>query len=430
MTSTYGWNNIATIRRSISRNRSNAEDRYAKYGDPVRYSVREPSQHSPLATTIPTITPSRAGSTDTGIHSSFGSSGNGMQLYPHLEERSMISHNPLRPAKSEYFLSTGGGGSQQSHYQRPIYLGVKNLHKNIDDDTKWINSSSSTASYHSAGSSSRGGAGNVEEVDEDEEVFADDRTHLYAEIRKPVSVVVAPPVERALPYRRFANGRVNSVGDAGATNIYQQTNGHNNKSVGDNTTQPPPSSQSSSSTTDLRAAVRNTQTPPPPASLSMSSGNGTAAHNHQPRKFFTLNPPRNQSKQHQQVLPNHNDRSSLYQRRTNPADDLRRRSMTPLTTNLENMNGNSSCASLGDGGYQSQHLLNRSQSCYVDPLDYKVGCQNTLRSKPLIPWYELAIKDKNRRSCPQFEVLVNRLLANVTFSLLLTFVSTTDQITN
>ncbi|XP_037959839.1 protein sickie isoform X3 [Teleopsis dalmanni] len=38
---------------------------------------------------------------------------------------------------------------------------------------------------------------------------------------------------------------------------------------------------------------------------------------------------------------------------------------------------------------------------YVDPLDFKIGCQTTLRSKPIIPWYELAIKrDFKRQSCP------------------------------
>lgn len=37
-------------------------------------------------------------------------------------------------------------------------------------------------------------------------------------------------------------------------------------------------------------------------------------------------------------------------------------------------------------------------------LDCKVGCQTTLRSKPRIPWYELAIKqDIRRQSCPPFE---------------------------
>lgn len=38
---------------------------------------------------------------------------------------------------------------------------------------------------------------------------------------------------------------------------------------------------------------------------------------------------------------------------------------------------------------------------YFDPLDCKIGCQTTLRSKPRIPWYELAIKkDIRRQSCP------------------------------
>ena len=38
---------------------------------------------------------------------------------------------------------------------------------------------------------------------------------------------------------------------------------------------------------------------------------------------------------------------------------------------------------------------------YLDPLDCKIGCQTTLRSKPRIPWYELAIKKESRRqSCP------------------------------
>lgn len=42
---------------------------------------------------------------------------------------------------------------------------------------------------------------------------------------------------------------------------------------------------------------------------------------------------------------------------------------------------------------------------YIDPIDFKVGCQTTLRSKPQIPWYELAIKKSNRRlSCPPIQV--------------------------
>lgn len=45
---------------------------------------------------------------------------------------------------------------------------------------------------------------------------------------------------------------------------------------------------------------------------------------------------------------------------------------------------------------------------YMDPLDCKIGCQTTLRSKPRIPWYELAIrKDNRRQSCPpEYEVII------------------------
>lgn len=47
---------------------------------------------------------------------------------------------------------------------------------------------------------------------------------------------------------------------------------------------------------------------------------------------------------------------------------------------------------------------------YIDPIDYKVGCQTTLRSKPQIPWYELAIRKTNRRlSCPPMQVLIESI---------------------
>lgn len=46
-----------------------------------------------------------------------------------------------------------------------------------------------------------------------------------------------------------------------------------------------------------------------------------------------------------------------------------------------------------------------TQKDYLDPLDCKIGCQTTLRSKPQIPWYELAIKkDHRRQSCPPMQV--------------------------
>lgn len=45
--------------------------------------------------------------------------------------------------------------------------------------------------------------------------------------------------------------------------------------------------------------------------------------------------------------------------------------------------------------------LDRLAPEYMDPLDFKIGCQTTLRSKPIIPWYELAIRrDFKRQSCP------------------------------
>lgn len=54
---------------------------------------------------------------------------------------------------------------------------------------------------------------------------------------------------------------------------------------------------------------------------------------------------------------------------------------------------------------------------YGDPLDSKIGCQTTLRSKPRIPWYELAIRkpaaaDRRRQSCPPtYEVCAERHLS-------------------
>lgn len=60
------------------------------------------------------------------------------------------------------------------------------------------------------------------------------------------------------------------------------------------------------------------------------------------------------------------------------------------------------------------HSVSQTDIDYLDPLDFKVGCQTTLRSKPQIPWYELAIKKDNRRqSCPPFQV--NILMLCVSF---------------
>ncbi|XP_055389463.1 protein sickie-like [Condylostylus longicornis] len=62
------------------------------------------------------------------------------------------------------------------------------------------------------------------------------------------------------------------------------------------------------------------------------------------------------------------------------------------TTNVNNLPWNSSVTPIEDD-------INITD--YIDPLVFKVGCQTTLRSKPIIPWYELAIKrDIRRKSCP------------------------------
>lgn len=49
---------------------------------------------------------------------------------------------------------------------------------------------------------------------------------------------------------------------------------------------------------------------------------------------------------------------------------------------------------------KSTGSLNEAQLDYFDVFNCKVGCQNSLRTKPKVPWYELAIKKDNRQSCP------------------------------
>lgn len=61
-----------------------------------------------------------------------------------------------------------------------------------------------------------------------------------------------------------------------------------------------------------------------------------------------------------------------------------------------------STSHISDGsGAGSATATSHTDLEYFDPLDCKIGCQTTLRSKPRIPWYELAIKkDIRRQSCP------------------------------
>lgn len=351
--------------------------------------------------------PTRSGSTEMCINFN-----NGSTLYPHLEERP-TTHN-LRSTKSEYFLpqqqqqqnhqsyanlppspsySSSSCSCSNQQQQRRCCCCPRDQHHflaNIDDDTKWIKSSSSTASYHS---------GNSRETD-------DECAHLY-EICKPVSIASLPPLDRGAnsPYRNYStrlagincgNYNVASVRDGTAVDAGPTTGGGvaicqqqttNGGVVGD--------------ANDLMM-LRNAKTPPPPPPSMLVSSAHMAVGQHQPRKYFTLNPPRNRVSNNRHY--HSNGRNNYYDEELN-----RRRSMIPTETIREVVHPSNGC---GYGGSQvdvteavaAPTQMNRSQSCYVDPLDYKVGCQNTLRSKPLIPWYELAIKDNNRRSCPQFEV--------------------------
>ena len=53
---------------------------------------------------------------------------------------------------------------------------------------------------------------------------------------------------------------------------------------------------------------------------------------------------------------------------------------------------------------KSTSSLNENHA-YWDPiLDSKIGSQTTLRSKPIVPWWELACKKEHRQSCPPMQV--------------------------
>lgn len=64
-----------------------------------------------------------------------------------------------------------------------------------------------------------------------------------------------------------------------------------------------------------------------------------------------------------------------------------------VTAPIEKKSYGRSCGSIATS-------VNINEAEYMDPLDFKIGCQTTLRSKPIIPWYELAIKKDFRQSCP------------------------------
>ncbi|KXJ78677.1 hypothetical protein RP20_CCG003964 [Aedes albopictus] len=74
----------------------------------------------------------------------------------------------------------------------------------------------------------------------------------------------------------------------------------------------------------------------------------------------------------------------------------------PRTMNGGGNFGGTMGGALGGDGAESRSTtsLNEREMVKANLLDYKIGCQSTLRSKPVIPWYELAIKRDHRQSCP------------------------------
>ncbi|EDW75949.2 uncharacterized protein Dwil_GK14929 [Drosophila willistoni] len=76
-------------------------------------------------------------------------------------------------------------------------------------------------------------------------------------------------------------------------------------------------------------------------------------------------------------------------------------SMLDITQNWHQRANNRSAGNIYASAEAAVSDLNRMAPEYMDPLDFKIGCQTTLRSKPMIPWYELAIRrDFKRQSCP------------------------------
>lgn len=88
-----------------------------------------------------------------------------------------------------------------------------------------------------------------------------------------------------------------------------------------------------------------------------------------------------------------------------PNGYIRRYATLGHPSSSRTMNGASVMGSMGTDGSagaesRSTTSLNERELLKVNLLDYKIGCQSTLRSKPVIPWYELAIKRDHRQSCP------------------------------
>lgn len=53
---------------------------------------------------------------------------------------------------------------------------------------------------------------------------------------------------------------------------------------------------------------------------------------------------------------------------------------------------------------KSTSSLNENHVFWDPILDSKIGSQSTLRTKPIVPWWELACKKEHRQSCPPLQV--------------------------
>lgn len=59
---------------------------------------------------------------------------------------------------------------------------------------------------------------------------------------------------------------------------------------------------------------------------------------------------------------------------------------------------------------KSTSSLNENHVFWDPILDSKIGSQSTLRTKPILPWWELACKKEHRQSCPPLQVNICLLL--------------------
>uniref|UniRef100_A0A336LQC8 CSON000903 protein n=1 Tax=Culicoides sonorensis TaxID=179676 RepID=A0A336LQC8_CULSO len=80
--------------------------------------------------------------------------------------------------------------------------------------------------------------------------------------------------------------------------------------------------------------------------------------------------------------------------------NLERNSTIGLTTAHIDINQKFRFGAIEENPVKSTRSLNESHLDYFDIFNYKVGCQKTVRIKPKVPWYELALKKDNGHSCP------------------------------